>query len=107
MTIKSVEVYYTVASIPGIASGDMGAALDFRNAAMHLVETALVRAKAGEWEGAEIGANLWTGELEVNFGFSVEDFAKAEAVIQKAVEGTDFANIREIVRNEIDPADFV
>ncbi|MDU8925985.1 hypothetical protein RXV86_01170 [Alisedimentitalea sp. MJ-SS2] len=98
MIMKSIEVYYDIATIPGIAQSDLHGALDFRNSAMELVETALEEAGAGEWEGAEIGMG------EVNFGFSVEDFDRAEGIVRKAVTGTPYANIREITRSEFDPA---
>lgn len=100
---KSIEIYYDIANIPGmdIKDVDPGAALDFRNAAMELIETALEAEEAGEWEGAEIGMG------EVNFGFTVEDFDRAEAIVRKAVEGTPYAGIRNIERTEFDPADFM
>ncbi|PIE07672.1 MAG: hypothetical protein CSA74_05945 [Rhodobacterales bacterium] len=104
MTYKSIEIYYDIGKIPGIAATDektgfprpeeIGLALDFRNNAMELIEEALMEAGAGEWEGAEIGMG------EVNFGFTVDDFERAEAIVRKAVEGTEFAGIREIARTE-------
>lgn len=106
MRIKSVEVYYNVNRIPDMYPGDWDHALEFRNAAMELIENAIIDAHAGEWAGAEIGSNRETGEPEVNFGFEVEDFDAAEAVIQKAVAGTPYANIREIARREVDAVDF-
>ncbi|MDA5093231.1 hypothetical protein O2N63_03945 [Aliiroseovarius sp. KMU-50] len=39
---------------------------------------------------------------EVNFGFSVHDFDKAEGIVRNAVKGTDFEGIREITRFEMD-----
>ena len=100
MGYKSIEVYYSVASIPGVDIDDPAQVLDFRNAAMEVIETALEKEGAGEWVGAEIGMGLESGELEVNFGFEVQDFEKAEAIVRKAVEGTEFAGIREITRFE-------
>ena len=85
---KSIEIYYDISSIPE----KYGHPLDFRNAAMELIEGALEEADAGEWSGAEIGMG------EVNFGFEVEDFDLAEAIVRKTVKGTDFENIREITR---------
>jgi hypothetical protein len=85
---KSIEIYYDIDSIPKT----YGHPLDFRNTAMELIEAALEAEEAGEWSGAEIGMG------EVNFGFEVEDFEIAEAIVRKAVKGTDFANIREITR---------
>ncbi|MBS8227764.1 hypothetical protein [Vannielia litorea] len=102
MTIKSVEVYYNVNRIPGLYPGDWDAALDFRNAAMELIENALIEARAGEWAGAEIGSCAATGEPEVNFGFDVADFDMAEEIIRSAVAGTPYEGIREITRREID-----
>ena len=85
---KTIEIYYDIDKIPE-AFPD---ALDFRNAAMELVENALADAEAGEWEGAEIGMG------EVNFGFEVEDFDLAENIVRNAVKGTPFEGIREITR---------
>jgi hypothetical protein len=109
MTFKSIEIYYDIDRIPAIAGDVAGrsvrvgdstdAALAFRNDAIELIEDALLAAKAGEWEGAKIG----TGE--VNFGFAVDDFDEAEAIVRNTVAGTRFENFREIVRNEFDLAD--
>lgn len=94
--IGSIEIFYTIGDLPeGYAHP-----LDFRNAAMAHIETALTGANAGEWEGAEIGANLETGIPEVNFGFSVADFVVAERIVRDAVRGTPFDCIREITRFE-------
>lgn len=90
----SIEIYYDASSIPS----EFGDPLTFRNAAMAVVEDALEKAGAGEWAGAEYGSG------EVNFGFDVEDFEQAEAIVRKAVAGTPYANIREIAR--INYADF-
>ncbi len=90
----SIEIYYDTATIPT----EFGDPLTFRNAAMAVVEDALEKAGAGEWAGAEYGAG------EVNFGFDVENFDVAEAIVRRAVAGTPYANIREIVRT--DYADF-
>ena len=100
MGLKTVEVYYNVNRIPGLWPGDWDAALDFRNAAMELIE-----ARAGEWAGAEIGSCEETGEPEVNFGFDVADFDMAEEIIRNAVAGTPYEGIREITRCEFDEAD--
>jgi len=91
---KSIEVYYDVSSISG------GHPLDFRNEAMHLIENALESAGLGEWAGAESGMG------EVNFGFEVSDFDKAEALIRKTVTGTKYDCFREISRFEMDEQDF-
>jgi len=111
MTFKSIEVYYDIDRIPGTPTnlgwlgrhpkGPDHAALDFRNDAIELIEDALLAARAGEWEGAEIGMG------EVNFGFAVDDFDQAEAIVRKTVAGTKFEHFREIVRNEFDMADLV
>lgn len=96
MSYRSVEIYYDIASIPGIdaASNRMGAALDFRNAAMERIETALAEAGLGEWAGAESDGN------EVNFGFEVSDFDAAEQLIRQTVADTIYQGIREITRYE-------
>ena len=90
---RTLEVYYDIGSIPA----GFGHPLDFRNAAMETVETALEAAQAGEWVGAEIGMG------EVNFGFNVEDFDLAERIVRESVKGTPFDCIRQIDRNEFDP----
>ena len=97
MTMKSIEIYYNIADLPG---DFRDRALDFRNAAMERIEAAMIKAGVGEWEGAEIGMG------EVNFGFAVEDFDAAEAVVRDAVAGTEFEGIREISRREFNPEDF-
>jgi len=103
MSYKSIEIYYDIDNIPGLT--DRGpfsvAALDFRNRAMDHIEHALVTAGIGEWEGAEIGSG------EVNFGFSVEDFDQAEAVVRQAIAGTEFEGIREVQRREIQEEDLM
>lgn len=91
---KSIEIYYDQAVIPP----EFEHPLDFRNAAMDLIEHALMAARAGEWVGAEIGANLVTGTPEVNFGFQVSDFDRAEQIVRDTVKGTPFDRIREITR---------
>lgn len=88
---RSIEIYYDIASIPEKFKHP----LDFRNVAMELIEAALLDQNAGEWGGAEIGMG------EVNFGFEVEDFEKAESIVRAAVTGTDFEGIREITRFEM------
>ena len=93
---KSIEVYYNVADIPDEYSD----VLNFRNAAMELIENALTAAGAGEWSGAESGTNYKTGKPEVNFGFEVPDFENAEAIVRETVKGTAFDCIREITRYE-------
>jgi len=85
---KSIEIYYDEKSIPE----GYDHPLDFRNEAMEFIETALEQADAGEWSGAESGMG------EVNFGFEVKDFDKAEAIVRKTVSGTPFDCIREITR---------
>ena len=92
-TEKSIEIYYDVADMSPEA-------LDFRNAAMELIETEMEKAGIGEWEGAEIGKSIDTDGFEVNFGFSVTDFDAAEALVRQTVAGTPFEGIREIKRNE-------
>lgn len=94
MSYKSIEVYYDISAISGQDP------LEFRNDAMHLIEAALEKAGLGEWAGAESGMG------EVNFGFEVEDFARAEAVIRKTVSGTKYDCFREITRFEMDEAGF-
>jgi hypothetical protein len=98
--IKSIEIYYDVSAIrgPGGAPATVLEALDFRNAAMEHIEDTLADAGLGEWVGAEAGMG------EVNFGFDVQDFDTAEAAVRACVAGTPYANIREIARNEFDPA---
>ena len=91
---RSVEIYYNVADIPA----GYEHYLEFRNEAMELIERALADADAGEWAGAESGANFDTGEPEVNFGFEVEDFDHAEKIIRATVANTPFERIREITR---------
>jgi len=97
MSLKSIEIYYNIADIPGISdrSGFSREGLEFRNDAMEHIEVALQNANAGEWEGAEIGSG------EVNFGFSVADFDYAEKIVRESVVGTEFDCIREIQRSEI------
>ncbi len=97
MSFKSIEIYYDIADIPDIAdrSGFSPEALEFRNEAMDHVENAIMEAGVGEWSGAEIGSG------EVNFGFTVEDFDTAEAVVSDAIANTRFAGIREITRFEM------
>ena len=85
---KSIEVYYDIDAIPETYKDP----LEFRNAAMELVEQALQAASAGEWSGAEIGMG------KVNFGFEVADFDHAEAIIRAAVKDTPFEAISEITR---------
>ena len=106
MGFKSIEIYYDIDGIealsgrvpePGVAYWDTAdRALDFRADAIELIEEALIDAEAGEWEGAGIS------RTEVSFGFAVDDFDTAEAIVRKAVTGTRFAHFREIVRNEFD-----
>lgn len=62
---EHIEVSHEVNTIPA----EFADPLDFRNAAMELIEAALEEAGAGEWVGADYGANLQTGKPEVNFGF--------------------------------------
>lgn len=85
---KSIEIYYDVDAIPL----EFPDALEFRNAACELVEAALADAGAGEWSGADSGLG------EVNFGFEVEDFDRAERIVRAAVAGTPFEGIRDITR---------
>ena len=85
---KSIEVYYDIDRIPVTFEGP----LDFRNGAMEMIEAALTKAEAGEWSGAEIGMG------EVNFGFAVTDFDRAEQIVRASVKGTVFDCIREIAR---------
>lgn len=90
---KSIEVYYDTDKIPA----EYFDPLDFRNEAMELIESALTEAEAGEWAGAESGSG------EVNFGFEVPDFDRAEKIVRAAVENTPFSGIREITRFELKP----
>lgn len=104
MVFRSIEIYYDIDTIPGLCAAvakpgaprwdDTDRALAFRSDAIEVIEDALVDAEAGEWEGAGIDRNA------VNFGFAVDDFDAAEAIVRKAVAGTRFENFREIVRNE-------
>ncbi|MEH7827001.1 hypothetical protein [Gemmobacter denitrificans] len=100
--MKSIEIFYDYKDIPGVdPSQDFPpGALDFRNAAMELIEAALEAESLGEWVGAEIGAG------EVNFGFDVEDYDAAEVAVRRAVKGTPYEKIREIERRAFDPSDF-
>ena len=101
MNDKTIEIYYDVSAIP-TTSGRTATpleALEFRNAAMDLVETALEEADAGTWMGAEIGGG------EVNFGFEVGDFDRAEEIVRRTVQGTEFDIIREIERHELTDED--
>lgn len=107
--IKSIEIHYDIDTIPGICAGGAepgmsrrdtaDRALEFRDDAIELIEDALIAAGAGEWEAARIGRG------EVNCGFAVDDFDAAEAIVRKAVVGTPFAAIREIVRRTGDAAE--
>lgn len=101
--IRSIEIYYDIANIPGVdvdAPDALNTALDFRNDAMHLIEAALEKDGLGEWEGAEIGMG------EVNFGFEVTNFEAAETTVRAVVKDTPYACIREITRSEFDPSEF-
>lgn len=102
MSDKSIEIIYSIADIPDITdrSAFSAQALEFRNAAMEHIESALVGANLGEWEGAEIGAD------EVSFGFTVNDFEQAETAVRQAVSGTRYVGIREIERRELSEDDF-
>ena len=84
---KSIEIYYDVDDIPEAQNP-----LEFREAACAVIESALSDAGAGEWAGAESGSG------EVNFGFEVTDFERAEKIVRAAVKGTPFEGIREITR---------
>lgn len=101
MRNKGIEIYYNIADIPDIRdrSGFSLQAHKFRNAAMDHIENALEAKNAGEWTGAEIGSG------EVNFGFLVDDYELAEAIVREAVSGTKFEGIREIQRREFDDDD--
>lgn len=85
---KSIEIYYDTDTIPSHFPDPLA----FREAACEVIEKALTVAGAGEWSGAESGGG------EVNFGFEVEDFDRAEKIVRAAVKGTVFADIREITR---------
>lgn len=98
MDFKSIEVYYDVAAIPGIKPWDKRSALAFRNAAMDHIEAALDAEGVGEWAGAESGIGFATGAPDVNFGFEVSDFDRAERIVRAAVTGTPYDCIREITR---------
>ncbi len=101
MTYRSIELYYDIENIPGIEDRGAfsGQALEFRNRAMDFIDNALESANAGTWEGAEIG------HTEINFGFEVDDFDRAEAVIREAVAGTEYEGFREMRRREMTEAD--
>ncbi len=96
--IKSIEIYYDISTIPGINPDNPSIpdALAFRNDALDLIEAALTAEGQAEWLGAEIGRG------EVNFGFEVKNFERAEAIVRAAVRDTRFQNIREIRRFEIE-----
>ena len=98
MRFRSIEISYDMAAIPGTGADERSRALDFRNVAMELMESALLAARAGEWEGAEIG------RARVNFGFAVRDFEVAEAIVRGAVAGTPYQHFRSITRAEYAPA---
>ncbi|MCB1337567.1 MAG: hypothetical protein KDK10_08985 [Maritimibacter sp.] len=100
MIEKSIEIYYDVSTILHAPGGDLLAALEFRNDALEVIDAALEDAGAGEWEGAEIGTDPLTGAPEVNFGFAVDDFDLAEAIVRAAVADTPYVGIREIRRSE-------
>ena len=96
MIYKSIEIYYDIAAIPGCdGSNPMDPkAVPFRDAARTVITEALAKAKIGTPEGAEIGMG------EVNFGFEVRNCELAEATVRKAVQGTPYEGIREIVHFE-------
>jgi hypothetical protein len=83
---KTIEVTYRIQDIPGTGpdGANSTAALDFRNAAMELIEAALEAENTGEWEGADIGMG------EVSFGFMTNDPRQAENIIWRAVSGTPY-----------------
>ena len=93
--IACLEIFYDQSAIPD----GFNHPLDFRNAAMAVIETALTEADAGTWSFAESGANARTGMLEVNFGFDVADAERAEKIIRAAVRGTPYACIRDIIHH--------
>ena len=98
MIEKSIEIYYDIADIPSPDGRPVSGrkALKFRNAAMELIESALVDTGLGEWSGSEIGQG------EVNFGFTVDDFEAAERVAREAVIGTPYEGIRDVQHREFD-----
>lgn len=100
---KCIEIYYDNMTVVGKGGTWFSAlrALRYRNAAIKVVERAMTAPRAGEWTGAEVGTD------EVNFGFEVEDFERAESVVREAVRGTRFDKIREIRRSEFDEAAFL
>lgn len=109
MVFRRIEIYYDIDQIPGLSEEGTGSglpcqdgrdrALDFRGEAIELIENALVAAEMGEWEAAGIGRGA------VHLGFAVDEFDAAEEVVRKAVAGTPFSGIREIVRSEQAAAD--
>lgn len=97
MSYKTLEIIYDIKSIPGIRTAGMSPeALDFRNEAMEVIEEALITVGVGEWTGADIG------EEEVSIQFRVADYDLAETIVRQTVADTRFANIREILRAELD-----
>jgi len=98
MLVRSLEVRYDIASIPEMTPGDVDRALDFRDAAIELIEDALLEAGAGEWEGAGIGRG------EIRFAFMVDDFDAAEAIVRRVVADTPYANVGAITRASFDTA---
>ena len=111
MVFKSIEIFYDIDTIPAVSAAvarpgvprwdEAERALEFRSDAIEVIEDALVAAHAGEWEGAGIGRG------EVSFGFAVDDFDQAEAIVRAAVAGTPYAGIREIFRFETAMGDLV
>jgi len=94
MTIKVIEICYDMAAIAGCQPGNPAdpRALRFRDAAARLIDQELLLAGLGA------GASLELGPGEVCARFAVSDFDAAEAAIWRAVEGTPYACIREILR---------
>lgn len=89
-THKSIQIFYDANTIRKNGLDP----LDFRNAAMVVIEAALEQADAGEWTDAE------SGKDEVNFGFEVKDFELAEKIVREAVAGTPYDHIKEITRRD-------
>ena len=96
MTFKLIDVYYEIDGIHQTDDGSPACALKFRNEAVALTEGAIEAAGLGELDGAEIGSR------EINFGFEVTDFDKAEQLIRDTLVDTKFSNYRAIIRSEWD-----
>ncbi|MEJ1991536.1 MAG: hypothetical protein P8X50_07410 [Maritimibacter sp.] len=94
MPSKVIEVCYDVDRIPGCSNQNPQnpTALSFRDAALRVVEDALLMADLGAGIDASVGAG------EVSFRVVVADFEEAERAIWDAVWNTPYHAIRELMR---------